>query len=149
MICGTTYLVDAANGVGGEVNYLDESSFFRRTFGPRFIKDTTENAYYNFFVKQDIEIDFLHIDAGHSYDDVKRDFELVLSASKPNGMISILDKTLGASKVDTMRKRILSINPEVNIIEELGDEWQRFDFFNEGNLPTKPSSTGLTILRKK
>ncbi len=32
-------------------------------------------------------------------------------------------------------------------IEEISDEWQRFDFFNEGTLPTKPSSTGLTILR--
>jgi len=32
-------------------------------------------------------------------------------------------------------------------IKEISDEWQRFDFFNEGILNTKPSSTGLTILR--
>ena len=33
-------------------------------------------------------------------------------------------------------------------IEEIPDEWQRFDFFNEGILDTKPSSTGLTILQR-
>ena len=73
---GVTYLVDAANGIGGVVDYLQEDSFFRSTFYPRYIKDTTENAYYNFFVKQDIKADFIHIDAGHSYEDVKLDFEL-------------------------------------------------------------------------
>ena len=40
-------------------------------------------------------------------------------------------------------------NGPAKFIQEISDEWQRFDFFNEGNLPTKPSSTGLTILRKK
>ena len=63
---GETYLVDAANGVGGKIDYSDKESFFRYQFVPRFIKDTTENAYYNYFVKKDIKIDFLHIDAGHS-----------------------------------------------------------------------------------
>ena len=39
-----------------------------------------------------------------------------IAESNINRQIHALDKTLGASKVDTMRKRILSINPEVNII---------------------------------
>ena len=88
---GTTYLVDAANGVGGQINYLDESSFFRSNFFPRFINDTTENAYYNFFVKEDIKIDYLHIDADHSYEGVKLDFELYSKILSPNGIISIHD----------------------------------------------------------
>ena len=73
---GTTFVVDAANEVGGKVNWLDEQSFFRKQFCPRIINDTTENAYYNFFIKEDIKIDYLHIDAGHSYEDVKKDFNL-------------------------------------------------------------------------
>ena len=89
---GVTYLVDAANGVGGTPDYLEDDSYFRYQFNPRFIKETTENAYYNFFVKQDIKIDFLHIDAGHSYEDVKRDFELYSKLLAPNGMISIYSR---------------------------------------------------------
>ena len=48
--CGTTILVDASNGVGGNTDWTDEESFFRKNFRCRFILDTTENAYYNYFV---------------------------------------------------------------------------------------------------
>ena len=89
--CGTTILVDASNGVGGNTDWIDEESFFRKNFPCRFILDTTENAYYNFFVKEDIEIDYLHIDAGHSYEDVKRDFLLYSDLLSKNGIISIHD----------------------------------------------------------
>src|SRR6056300_635705 len=95
---GATYLVDAANGVGGNISYSEKDSYFRFQFCPRFIKDTTENAYYNFFVKQDIKIDFLHIDAGHSYEDVKRDFELYSQLLSENGMISIHDTDINFQK---------------------------------------------------
>ena len=54
---GSTYIVDACNGFNGEVNWSEEDSFFRTTFHPKFIKETTEEAYYNYFVKQDIKID--------------------------------------------------------------------------------------------
>ena len=53
---GVTYLVDAANGVGGTPDYLEDNSYFRYQFNPRFIKETTENAYYNFFVKSSFPI---------------------------------------------------------------------------------------------
>ena len=56
---GATYLVDACNGVGGPNDLLDENSFFRYAFHPRLIKSTSEEAYYNFFVMQDIKIDVL------------------------------------------------------------------------------------------
>ena len=95
---GATYLVDAANGVGGKISYEDKDSYFRYQFCPRFIKDTTENAYYNFFVKQDIKIDFLHIDAGHSYEDVKNDFNLYSQLLSDNGIISIHDTDVNFQK---------------------------------------------------
>jgi hypothetical protein len=58
---GATFVVDAMNGVGGNVNWAREESFFRRTFHPRIINKTTEEAFHNFFVLNDIKIDNLII----------------------------------------------------------------------------------------
>jgi len=75
--CGTTILVDADNGFGGYTDWTEKRSFFRKNFDCRVILETTEKAFYDYFVKEDIKIDYLHIDAGHSYDDVKNDFTLI------------------------------------------------------------------------
>jgi hypothetical protein len=149
---GVTYLVDAANGVGGTPNYLEEDSYFRDHFNPRFIKDTTENAYYNFFVKQDIKIDFLHIDAGHSYKDVKQDFELYSKLLSPNGMISIHDTDEVYQKeliiTEDEKEHYDLFDGPPTFIKEIGPEWKQFNFFNLGQLPDKPSSTGITLLQR-
>ena len=149
---GVTYLVDAANGVGGTPDYLDENSFFRYQFCPRFIKETTENAYYNFFVKQDIKIDFLHIDAGHSYEDVKQDFELYSQILAPNGMISIHDTDIKFQKeliITEDEKQYYDLfDGPPRLIDEIGPEWKKFDFFNTGQLINKPASTGITLLQR-
>ena len=149
---GTTYLVDAANGVGGKVSCLDKESYFRYQFCPRFINETTENAYYNFFVKQDIKIDFLHIDAGHSYEDVKQDFNLYSNLLSENGIISIHDTD------ETFQKELIVTEDEreyyelfdgpPKFIKEIGPEWKQFNFFNTGQLRSKPSSTGITLLQR-
>ena len=148
---GATYIVDAANNIGGNVDWLEEDSFFRKTFFPRVIKETTEKAYKNFFVKEDIKIDYLHIDAGHSYEDIKRDFNQYSKLLSKNGIISIhdTDKNYEDNYIvseDVKVHHKFTEGPS-KFIEEISDEWQRFDFFNEGILDTKPSSTGLTILR--
>ena len=152
---GTTYLVDAANGVGGQVDWLETDSFLRKIFHHRIINDTTENAYYNFFVKEDIKIDYLHIDAGHSYEDVKRDFTLYSKLLSPNGIISIHDTDESYAKNHIITKDVSYqehhqqyVNGPAKFIKEITNEWQRFDFFNNGIHPTKPSSTGLTIFRR-
>ena len=88
---GSTYIVDAMNGIGGVVDWFAEESFFRRTFHPRIINSTTEEAFYDFFVLQDIKIDYLHIDAGHSYENVKEDFDLYSQIMSENGIISMHD----------------------------------------------------------
>ena len=59
---GTTYVVDVMNGVNGKTDWEDEDSVLRKHFYPQFIKDTTENVYNEFFVKQDIWLDLIHID---------------------------------------------------------------------------------------
>ena len=149
---GVTYLVDAANGIGGINSYTDDKNIFREVFIPRFIKETTENAFYNFFVKQDIKIDFLHIDAGHSYDDVKNDFELYSTLLKPNGIISIHDTDIRYQKefiVTEDEKEYFHLwDGPARFIKELGPEWKQFNFFNAGTEPMKPASTGLTLIQR-
>jgi hypothetical protein len=149
---GETYLVDAANGVGGNVDWLDENSYLRKKFFPRIINDTTENAYYNFFVKKDIKIDFLHIDAGHSYEDVKQDFELYSKLVKPTGMISIHDTDKEYQKeliiTEDEKEYYEFFDGPPKFIEEIGSEWKQFNFFNTGQYKSKPASTGLTLLQR-
>ena len=60
---GTTILVDTNNGVNGTPDWVDKNSFYRTSFPSRIILETTETTYYNYFVKEDIKIDYLHIDA--------------------------------------------------------------------------------------
>lgn len=151
---GATFIVDAANGVGGNTDWTKQDSFLRSNFYPRVILDTTENAYYNFFVKEDIKIDYLHIDAGHSYEDVKQDFELYSKLLSPHGIISIHDTDKSYSDNYIVTKDISDqnhheefANGPSKFVQEIGDKWQRFDLFNHNILKDKPSSTGLTILR--
>ena len=153
---GTTILVDASNGVGGHTDWVEKDSFFRTHFPCRVILDTTENAYYNFFVKEDIKIDYLHIDAGHSYEDVKKDFELYSKLLSPNGIISIHDTDESFEKEHIISDDIIDsyhqeyANGPAKFVKELKEnkEWEVFNFFNNGILRDKPSSTGLTFIRK-
>lgn len=149
---GVTYLVDAANGVGGKVSYLDKNSYFRYQFCPRFINSTTEEAYYDFFVKQDIKIDFLHIDAGHSYEDVKQDFELYSNLLAEGGIISIHDTDEIYQKeliiTEDEKEYYETFDGPPRFIKEIGPEWKQFNFFNTGRLRNKPSSTGITLLQR-
>lgn len=149
---GNTYLVDAANGVGGYPDYLKEDSYFRTKFKPRFIKDTTENAYYNFFVKEDIKIDLLHIDAGHSYEDVKKDFDLYSNLLSPKGIITIHDTDPNYENnyivTEDLKETFDSWNGPVEFVKQIGPEWRTFNLFNEGLHPSKPSSTGLTLIQR-
>ena len=153
---GVTFVVDAANEVGGEVDWLNKDSFFRKTFCPRIINDTTEKAYYNFFVKEDIKIDYLHIDAGHSYDDVKNDFTLYSSILSDYGVISIHDTDESFEKELIVTEDVKEKNHHApfdgptKLIKELkeSNEWELFNFFNNGVMKEKPSTTGLTLLQR-
>lgn len=151
---GATYIVDASNGIGGKTDWTKQNSFFREHFSPRILLETTENAYYNHFIKEDIKIDYLHIDAGHSYEDVKQDFELYSKLLSPHGIISIHDTDKSYQDNYIVSQDILDRNDHEEFangpskfVQEIGDKWQRFDLFNHNILKDKPSSTGLTILR--
>ena len=153
---GCTYIVDAMNGIGGVVNWFNEESFFRRTFQPRIINDTTYNAFHNFFVLQDIKIDYLHIDAGHSYDNVKEDFELYSQILSPNGIISIHDtdpsyhdRFIVTQEVKDRGEHDDWSGP-IRLAKEIDtNKFEVFNLFNFGIIKNKPASTGLTLIRKK
>ncbi len=154
---GVTYVVDAMNGIGGKVDWFKEESFFRRTFHPRILGTTTEEAFHNHFVLNDVKIDYLHIDAGHSYENVKEDFELYSQLVSPNGIISIhdtdpnfADNYLVTNEVKD-RGDFDDWNGPIQFVKELKEnpKWETFDLFNFGIVKNKPSSTGLTLVRRK
>ena len=154
---GCTYVVDAANGIGGNVNWLKEESFFRSTFWPRIINDTTANAFHNYFVLNDIKIDYLHIDAGHSYENVKEDFDLYSQILSENGIISIHDTDSKYADNYIVTNEIKDRGDHddwsgpIQFVKELKDskDWEVFNLFNFGIIKNKPSSTGLTLIRRK
>ncbi len=147
---GEVYVVDATNSVNGEVDWNESDSFLREKFNPKFINTTTEDAFYNFFVKRDIKIDYLHIDADHTYEGVKNDFELYSTLLSENGIISIHDtdkrywdnfETYDGEPHDTC------YGPS-DFIKEIPIEWEIFNMFDHKDKSEKLSSTGLTLLRR-
>lgn len=152
---GTTYVIDACNGVGGNTDLEDDTSFYRQKFHPRFIKETSERAYYDFFVKHDIKIDFLFIDGDHSYDGVKLDFELYSKLLNERGVILIhdTDESYGRELIisEDSKKDFYPFSGPSKFVKELeaNQNWNIVNLFNNGILKDAPSSTGITIINKK
>ena len=92
-----TILVDGADKVApakkkiwGSPSWQSEDSLFRINYPDvEVILDLTENAFDDFF--KSVSIDFLHIDADHHYEGVKRDWDLYGSLVSPNGIITLHD----------------------------------------------------------
>jgi hypothetical protein len=153
---GVTYVVDAMNGIGGNVDWFREESFLRRTFHPRIISETTEKAFHNFFVLNDIKIDYLHIDAGHSYENVKEDFELYSQILSPNAIVSIHDTDPNYADNYIITNEVKDRGDfddwhgPIKFAKELKEnsEWEVFDLFNFGIQKNKPASTGLTLVKR-
>lgn len=152
---GSTYVVDACNGIGGPNDLENEDSFYRTHFYPRFIKSTSEDAYYDFFVRQDIKIDFLFIDGDHTYEGVKLDFDLYSNLLSDKGVIVIHDtdeeyeETLIIS--EDSKKEHHRFNGPSKLIKELEKipTWNLVSLHNFRILADKPSSSGITIINKR
>ena len=148
---GEVYVVDATNSVNGEVDWADEDSYLREKFNPKFLNITTEDAFYNFFVKRDIKIDYLHIDAGHTYEGCKLDFDLYSTIMNENGIISIHDtdeKYWESFNTYKGEPHDVCTGPS-EVVKEVSDEWETFNLFDHKEKSEKLSSSGLTILRRK
>ena len=152
---GATYVVDACNGVGGPNDLDNEESFYRKNFYPRFIKSTSEEAYYDFFVRQDIKIDVLFIDGDHSYEGVKTDFELYSNILSDKGIIIIHDtdekyeETLIVSE-DAKKDHHRFDGPSRFVKElEKNSNYNLVNLHNFRILMDKPSSSGITIINRR
>ena len=153
---GTTFIVDAMNGIGGQVNWFKEESFYRRRFCPRILNTTTDDAFHNFFILNDIKIDYLHIDAGHSYENVKEDFELYTQILSDKALVTIhdtdpnyADKYIITQEVKDRGEHDDWTGP-IKFMREIDEaKWEKLNLFNHGIIKNKPSSTGITILRKR
>ena len=148
---GEVYVVDANNSVNGEVDWSDDDSFLRTQFNPRFLNTTTEDAFYNFFVKRDIKIDYLHIDADHTYEGCKLDFDLYSTIMNENGIISIHDtdrKYWESFNTYEGEPHDACIGPS-EVVKEVSDDWEVFNLFDYREKNEVLSSSGLTLLRKK
>jgi hypothetical protein len=150
---GEVYVVDATNGVNGKVDWSEGDSFLREKFNPKFLNTTTEDAFYNFFVKRDIKIDYLHIDANHTYEGCKLDFDLYSTIMNENGIISIhdTDKRYWESFPTYEGEPHDVCTGPSEVVKEVrdGDKWETFNLFDYKEKSEKLSSTGLTLLRRK
>jgi len=152
---GATYIIDACNNIGGPNDLDNEESFYRTTFYPRFIKSTSVDAYYDFFVRQDIKIDVLWIDGDHSYEGVKTDFELYSNIMNDKGIIIIHDtdekyeETLIVSE-DAKKDHHRFDGPSRFVKElEKNPNYNLVNLHNFRILMDKPSSSGITIINRR
>ncbi len=112
----------------------------------------TKKAYYDFFVKQDIKIDLLHIDANHTFDSVKEDFELYTKIVNKGGIITIhdTDKSYVDNFVELEGHEGDDLKGPSDFVKTIDREkFEVINFFNHGIRKDKPSSSGLTIVRRK
>ena len=145
-------LVDAVNGVNGEPDWTDEDSFYRTNFNSEWLHETTEKAYYEYFVKRDMRIDLLWIDADHSLEGVKKDFDLYSEIMSDKGIIMIhdTDEKYVNNFIETEEHEDYDLSGPSEFIKTLdSDKFEILNLFNYGIEKDFPSSTGLTIVRKK
>ena len=152
---GTTIIVDAANSVGGFTDWTNENSFLRQHFSPQVILETSERAFYDYFVRQDIKIDYLHIDGDHSYEGVKKDFELYSTIMSENGIITIhdIDQTYHDTFIVTENAKpdFASFDGPAKYIKDLekNSDWNLVKLKNFRRFGISSSSTGLALLTRK
>ena len=149
-------LVDAVNGVNGHPDWIDDDSFYRNNFQSEWLHTTTEKAYYEYFIKRDMKIDVLWIDADHSLEGVKKDFDLYSQIMSENGIIMVhdTDKNYVDNFVETEEHEDYDLTGPSEWLRRFTighkyDDYEVLNLFNYGIEKDFPSSTGVTILRKK
>ena len=149
-------LVDAVNGVNGNPDWTDDDSFYRNKFQSEWLHSTTEEAYYEYFIKRDMKIDMLWIDADHTYEGIKKDFDLYSQIMTEKGIIIIhdTDKNYVDNFVETEEHEDYDLSGPSEWLRRFTisshyDDYEVLNLFNYGIEKDFPSSTGITIVRKK
>ena len=94
-----TFLVDGAENVDqakkdiwGSPCWVAEDSVFRTNYPDvEIIMGLTQNVLEEYFIPNNITIDFLHIDADHHYEGVKLDWDLYSPLVSEKGVITLHD----------------------------------------------------------
>lgn len=94
-----TILVDGAGSVPqakrdiwGTPEWTAEDSFLRTHYPEiELVLDLTEKAFRDVFQPAGIRVDFLHIDADHHYEGVRRDWDLYTQLVPDEGLITLHD----------------------------------------------------------
>jgi hypothetical protein len=125
-----TILVDANLPEAGwdSPKWLDDDSFFRRQFPDIELRvEKTIDAAYSYFVPNSIKIDYLHIDADHSFLACLFDFQVYSTLLSPNGVISFHDTS-------TEREKAVKNMGVPEVIRHIRNmkEWDVLDFPNLG-----------------
>lgn len=96
-----TFLVDGApfvskerKNIWGHPYWLEDSSTFRDNYPEvEIVTKLTKDAFEQYFVPNQISIDYLHIDADHHYDGAKLDWDLYRTLVPKAGIITLHDTT--------------------------------------------------------
>lgn len=107
----------------GSPAWMDPDSFFRRHFPDvEIVIDLTKNAAKNFFEKQAVRIDYLHIDADHSFAGCLEDFETYLPFLHQGSVITFHDTNLNGAGVGHVIEHIRTLsNCEIVNFPEIGE----------------------------
>ena len=107
-------------------------------------------------ILKDNYLDFLFIDGDHSYEGVKKDFELYSTIMSENGLITIhdTDKLYHDTFIVTenAKKDFATFDGPAKFVKELENnpDWNLVNLKNFRMFDTKrPTSTGLTLLSRK
>jgi hypothetical protein len=96
---GRTILVDGGakvpeerKKIWGSPQWAPEGSWHRTNYPEiEMVMELTERAFHDFFVPNNIAIDYLHIDADHHYDGAKLDWDLYSTLVHDEGVITMHD----------------------------------------------------------
>ncbi|MEM9410323.1 MAG: class I SAM-dependent methyltransferase [Planctomycetota bacterium] len=118
-----TILVDGNMANYGRPNWLDENSFFRMNYADVEVNISRTDDAAKVFKKQNLKIDYLHLDADHSYEGSLNDFNNFLPLMNPGAIITFHDTKRGSHEEVTCWKAIEEIRSrgfEILNFDQLG-----------------------------
>ena len=92
LVDGTLQVTKEKKAIWGEPCWIPEDSIFRKNYPEIDIRlQLTETAFREYFQPNNIQIDFLHIDADHHYEGAKLDWDLFSTLVPDSGIITLHD----------------------------------------------------------
>jgi hypothetical protein len=156
-----TILVDGNNPAAGwgAPNWLPEGSFFRRFFPDvETVIDSTGAAARTYFARNGIAIDYLHIDADHSFQGCLEDFETYRGFLHEGSLVTLHDTNLPGAGVKHVIEHIRTLaDCEVVDLWDIGEGTALIRIGKSDGpprfhpMPASPSETGdrIRVVRRE